>query len=234
MEEAQDAAAAALARAALAQVHGGPGRRQASTVLVALRIPGDDGDRAQRAVDPLAEGDAPIGSSEADRAGAALLAGNRAGEQRPGAGGSVGVGGRDPEEERQARAAAAPGMHPAAAQEAGRLLGGRMADRGSRVVPPPGQDRALSLITSRRRLSPPRIACRTSRTNRAAQTGAPACTARCHCWEGRGTRGCPAGPSGRPQARAKAGQATSQACRSASESRQRVRSSARSRRAASL
>ena len=44
--------------------------------------------------------------------------------------------------------------------------------------------------------------------------GAPAAWPRLYCWEGLGMRGRPSWLSGKPQARAKAGQATNQSCKS--------------------
>ncbi len=69
---------------------------------------------------------------------------------------------------------------------------------------------ALSMIRSRAPISRRRMALSTLNTNSASDTGAPAARWRLHCWEGLLIRGRPARPSGKPQAKAKAGQATNQ------------------------
>jgi len=54
-EERKDAAKEALNAGAFAQFVGGPGRRETRSILLPLGVPGDDGDRAERGVDPRDE-----------------------------------------------------------------------------------------------------------------------------------------------------------------------------------
>ena len=68
------------------------------------------------------------------------------------------------------------------------------------------------MMRSRAPISRRRMAVSTRNTKSASARGAPALQARFHCWEALGIRGRLVRPSGRPQARAKAGQATNQSC----------------------
>ena len=65
----------------------------------------------------------------------------------------------------------------------------------------------LSIIRSCAPINRCPMALSTLSTKSASETGAPAMEARFHCWEGLGMRGRRVRSSGKPQARAKAGQA---------------------------
>ena len=68
MKEEENATKEAFNGTAFAQFLFGPGRWQTGAILLALGIPGDDGDGSQRGVDPVDELQAPLACIQADDA----------------------------------------------------------------------------------------------------------------------------------------------------------------------
>ena len=67
-KEEEDAAKEAFDGAASAQFLFGPRGWQTRAVLLSLRVPGNDGDRSQRGVNPVEKLQAPISGIQADDA----------------------------------------------------------------------------------------------------------------------------------------------------------------------
>jgi len=116
-KEEEDTAKEAFNGAAFAQFLFGPCGRQAKAVLLALRIPGDDGDGSQRAVNPVDELQTPIAGVQADETRADGVEADGQFQEGTGKGGIMAVGRGDQEMHRQAGAATEQGMDAIATQE---------------------------------------------------------------------------------------------------------------------
>jgi hypothetical protein len=140
-EQAEDAAKEALDAGALAEFFGGPGGRQTGAILLSLRIPGDDGHRPERRVDPGNEASAPVASVEPNDARAQPIEAHGPREQRLGKGGVVAVGGGKEEEQGQARPTAQQSVDAIATQQGTSMVMRGMADGGIGIVAAPSEDR---------------------------------------------------------------------------------------------
>ena len=96
-----------------------PCGRQAKAVLLALRIPGDDGDGSQRAVNPVDELQTEITGIKADETRADGVEADGQFQEGTGKGGIMAVGRGDQEMHRQAGAATEQGMDAIATRGAG-------------------------------------------------------------------------------------------------------------------
>ena len=114
-EEDQDPAEEAFNGRALAQLLGGPGRRQSVVLLLSLWVPRDDSSGVQGGMYPGDELEAPITSIQADHPWVQRQEPDGQLQQRASEGRIMAVGRGQAEQQGQARPAAEQGMQPVAA-----------------------------------------------------------------------------------------------------------------------
>lgn len=136
-EQAEDAAKEALDGGAFPQLLDGPSGWQTGPVLRSLGIPGDNGYRSERRMDPGDQAETPIAGIQPNDAGAQPIEAHGSGEQGLGKGSVMTVGGGEEEEQRQAGAAAEQCVDAIAQQQGTRVVVRSMTKRRIGVGAPP-------------------------------------------------------------------------------------------------